>query len=224
MKRHAQSASLRTRLENLLPQRVRRELLILLAGQIVSYFGAKFLIRSRVHICMALPLDLRIPLIPWTVVIYFGCFLFWAWNYALILRSEPDAYFRSRFFRAELLGKLICFFCYVILPTTLPRIENTGRDVFSIILRMLYTVDAPDCLFPSMHCFVSWMCVIGLRRKPEFSRVYRAVSVIAAVLVFAATLTTRQHVIADVVSGVVLAELCWLLSGAFGKRSRSSRT
>ena len=222
LKRQKKAQGAAALLRKLIPEPVGRQLLILLGGQLVSYFGARFLIRDRVHICMALPIDGRIPFLAWMIVIYFGCFAFWAVNYTLILRTERRGTYR--FMRAELLGKLICFAFYVAVPTTLTRAEITGTGCFAALMRMLYTVDAPDCLFPSLHCFVSWMCVIGLRGKPEIPQWYRALSAVIAIVVFASTLTTKQHVIVDVISGVVLAELVWLVSGAIEKRKDGARS
>lgn len=33
-------------------------------------------------------LDRSIPLVPWTIIIYFGCYLFWAVNYVLCVRLD----------------------------------------------------------------------------------------------------------------------------------------
>ena len=197
-------------------------LLILFLVQLAVYYGAKFLIRGRPMLCMTLPVDDRIPLMPWTIVIYFGCFFFWIVNYVLILRAEQGE--SCRFFRAELMGKIVCFIIFVAVPTTLPRPQIEGAGVFSALMRQLYTVDAPDALFPSLHCFVSWMCVIGLRGKSCIPAGWKAASAVIAVLVFCATLTTKQHVLVDAIAGVLLAELCWLISGAIEKKRQGSHS
>ena len=213
MRKNDPSGGLRQWLERFAPAAVRRRLLLLLAGQCVLYWGAKALTRSRFHHCLALPIDGKIPLLPWTVLIYFGCFAFWAFAYAVILREE-SARGKNRFFFAELTGKLLSALCFVILPTTLNRPEIRGSGLFPWLMRFLYAVDAPDALFPSLHCFVSWMCFVGLRGKPQISKAFKLTAALAAVLVFAATLTTKQHVFVDVLGGVALAELVWLASGA----------
>ena len=203
------------------PKEACLRLFILVLVQFAVYYGAKFLIRGRQMFCMAVPADERIPLLPWTIVIYFGCFFFWAVNYYLILREEQGE--DSRFFRAELMGKVVCFLFFVLLPTTLARPEIEGTGVFSVLMRQLYAVDEPDALFPSLHCFVSWMCVTGLRGKSGIPAWWKVCSAVIAALVFCATLTTKQHVLADVPAGILLAELCWEISGTIGKRRRPPR-
>ena len=48
--------------------------------------------------------------------------------------------------------------------------------------------------------------MIAIRKNREISKQYKIFSVIVAVAVFISTLTTKQHVIFDVIAGVFLAE------------------
>ncbi len=80
-------------------------------------------------------------------------------------------------------------------------------------MRFLYWADSPENLFPSIHCLASWLCWVGVRGRREVPFWYRAFSLFMALAVCACTLTTKQHVLADAVGGVILAELCWLLAG-----------
>lgn len=208
-------------LKKWMPRRVAFLLLVLLAVHCASYYGAKAIISGGPYNYIGTAFDSHIPLIPCTVIIYYGCFLFWLTNYTNIVRTEPEGTYR--FFISEILGKIICFACYVLMPTAMIRPEVTGTGFFSDVIRMMYAIDPPDALFPSMHCFVSWMCVVGLRGKPCFSKKYRIFSIVMAVLVFIATLTTKQHVIADVIFGVILAELVYFIAGYFTRSKCKSR-
>lgn len=208
-------------LKKWMPKRIIIQLIILLAVHCASYYGAKYIINGGDYYYIGSALDSRIPLLPWTVIFYYGCFFFWIVYYTLILNTEPDG--TCRFFRAEILGKVICFLFYVLLPTTMIRPVVTETGFFPNVIRMMYSIDTPDALFPSMHCFVSWMCVVGLRGKPEIPRKHRIIAVIAALLVFMATLTTKQHVIVDVISGVLLAELVYFISGLLPNSKSDSK-
>ena len=75
----------------------------------------------------------------------------------------------------------------------------------------LYSIDAADNLFPSIHCLVSWFCYLGIRGRKEIPRWYQSVSMVIAILVFASTLLTKQHVIVDVAGGILLAEFCFFI-------------
>ncbi|MBP2033582.1 membrane-associated phospholipid phosphatase [Clostridium algifaecis] len=113
---------------------------------------------------------------------------------------------------ADLLGKLICGIVYVTFPTTNIRPDIITPDVFSDMLRFLYNIDAADNLFPSIHCLVSWYCFAGLRNCKTVPYWYRYFSLFMAIMICISTLVTKQHVIIDVLGGVMLAELTWQLS------------
>ena len=175
------------------------------------YYCARLLAGSRPHYVLETPQDQWIPVLPWSVAVYFGCFLFWGVNYWLCARQSREK--SERFFCADAMAKTICFFIFLVLPTTNCRPEITGADLWSELLRLLYRIDAPDNLFPSIHCLVSWLCWVGVRGRTDLPKAYRWFSFVAAIAVCLSTLTTRQHVIVDVAGGIVLAELCYWLCG-----------
>ena len=114
-----------------------------------------------------------------------------------------------RFFAADLLSRLVCFAIFLVFPTTNTRPVIEPEGFWNRVMLMVYQVDAADNLFPSIHCLVSWFCYIGLRGRREVPKWYRGVSCLLAVLVCISTLTTKQHVIVDVIGGVLLAEVCY---------------
>ena len=151
---------------------------------------------------------------PWTIIIYFGCYLFWAVNYVLCVRLDRRSAWQ--FLSADFLAKLVCLACFLILPTTNTRPEITGSSIWDVVMRFLYQVDAADNLFPSIHCLTSWFCYIGIRGRREVSKWYRVFSCLFALAVFISTLTTKQHVIIDVIAGAALAEVAYRVAGCTG--------
>jgi len=70
-------------------------------------------------------------------------------------------------------------------------------------------------LLPSIHCFVSWMCFIGVRNSPKVPSWWKEASFVIAIAICVSTLTTKQHILIDVFSGVMLAEICYALADKF---------
>ena len=150
----------------------------------------------------------RIPFVPWTVVIYLGCYVFWVINYVIGCRQERDRAFR--FISADFAAKLVCLFCYMAFPTTNTRPVIEGSSVWEEIMRLLYRMDAADNLLPSIHCLTSWFCFLAVRKNEKIPVWYKWVSLLIAVSICISTLTTKQHVLIDVFAGVALAELSYL--------------
>ena len=177
----------------------------------VVYIGGRWIAQGFYHYDLTLSIDALVPFLPWTVSIYFGCYLFWAINYYLCAKQCPQD--RYRFFCADALGKGICLLFFVLLPTTNVRPEITGDGLWDMGMKLLYSIDAADNLFPSIHCLNSWLCWVGVRKDKTVPLVYRWISFILAVTICITTLTTRQHVIVDVISGVLLAEVSYWITG-----------
>lgn len=88
-------------------------LIMALLCNFVVYSGCNALTRNWNLHSLAIPLDKQIPLIPWTIVIYFGCYIFWIINYILIYRRSRE--YAYRFFVADFLSRIVCLvFFYVI--------------------------------------------------------------------------------------------------------------
>ncbi len=187
-----------------------RLILIAIVLHVFTYFGTRLFTTGWYHYDMTTELDNRIPLVPWTVIIYLGCYIFWAVNY--ILGCTQDKENAEIFMWTEIISKAVCLICYVVIPTTnvRPHIEGTG--IFEKMMVWLYSADAADNLFPSIHCLTSWLCVIAVRDQKRIPKSYKFFSVVMAVLVCVSTVTTKQHVIVDVIAGVLLAELSFKLA------------
>lgn len=171
------------------------------------YCCGRSLATGRYHFCFTTAIDKEIPLLPWTMIIYWGCYIFWAANYYLGVRYDESG--RKQFIRTHYIGETVCFLLFVFLPTTMARPRVTGTTVFELMLRMQYSIDSATNLLPSIHCFASWLCWIGIRGNRNIPKWYRVFSLLFAVAVCISTLTVKQHVIADVFFSIALAETCY---------------
>ena len=175
----------------------------------VLYFGLQILMKGVYHHDFTSPLDRAIPFVPAWSVIYLGCYVFWGVNYILATRQKKEIWFR--FATADYLSRVICALFFIFLPTTNVRPEVSGHGLPDELMRFVYRMDDAANLFPSIHCLVSWFCVIGVRARADIPKWYRIFSYIAAFLVFLSTLFTKQHYIIDVIAGVILAEVCYYI-------------
>lgn len=175
----------------------------------VLYFGLQVFMKGAKHHDFTSALDRGIPFMPEWSIIYLGCFVFWGANYILAARQETEKWFR--FAVADYSSRIVCAFFFIVLPTTNVRPEVVGDGFSQMLMRFVYQMDEASNLFPSIHCLVSWFCFIAIRGRREIPVWYRLFSCVMAVLVFASTLFTKQHVIVDVFGGVILAEVCYYI-------------
>lgn len=199
---------------NILPRYMWLPVILSLSCNTVAYFGTRFFTSGMHHYVLSSTLDDMIPVVPWTIIIYWGCYIFWGINYIIGCRQEKDVAYN--FISADFFAKVICLIIFMLFPTTNIRPVIEGGSFWNDAMIALYGVDAADNLFPSIHCLTSWFCFIAVRKNKSISDIYKVVSFILAVAVFISTLTTRQHVIIDVIGGVALAEFSYWFTRVSG--------
>lgn len=178
----------------------------------ITYQGGRMATRGLPHTDMTAEIDTLIPFLPWTVAIYFGTFAFWIVSFYFIIRMDrPDA---DRFFCAQHITYIVTLIIFLLLPTTNIRPEITGNTIWDGLMRFLYSSDPPDGLFPSLHCIVSWLCWLGLRKNKKLPLACRLLTLFIAISICVSTLTTKQHVIADAIGGILLSEVCYIIAGS----------
>jgi membrane-associated phospholipid phosphatase len=155
------------------------------------------------------PLDDALPLVPLFVIPY--------------VSLEPLIYFsliaflifRTRIFQSAalslILAMLVSYLVYVILQTEVVRPVVSGSDVYSRMVRGVYAGDNPYNDFPSLHTSLSTIIAI------HWWRTDRRLGIIDAawtVLIVASTVFVKQHYVADLAAGLLLA---WGASWVSGK-------
>ena len=118
------------------------------------YFGLAKFASGWKHYDFTTPLDRMVPVVPWFVSIYFGCYLFWIVNYIMIARISKEHC--MRFVTADMVSRLVCGVFYLLIPTTNVRPVLEGSGIWTELLRTLYSMDSATNLFPSIHCRHPW--------------------------------------------------------------------
>ena len=190
-----------------------------LFGQIFAYYVTRVinsLLRGPVenYFDISTKLDNAIPLIPWWVSVYFLCYIFWVVGYIAVARQSKEICFKM--LMADFISKILCSIIFIVFPTTLARPQLTDNSFFSSVVQLLYSIDRPDNLFPSMHCSVSWLTARYILKCNSIGRLNKFLSVVAAILVFFSVLFTKQHVIIDIFAGIAIVEISIVLSEKTG--------
>jgi membrane-associated phospholipid phosphatase len=151
--------------------------------------------------------DRAVPLVPWWAIVYGGLYLFLILLPFFVVRQ--DELIRRTVYAYLLIWVTAYVFFFAIYPTAAPRPISVSGEGFGVWgLRALYSADPPHNCFPSLHVAHSLVSALAC------SRVHRrlgVIAVIAAALVAASTLFTKQHYVLDVLAGSVLALVAYAI-------------
>ena len=189
---------------------------VLIIVHLFNFYGTRLIANGFKHYDLTLALDRAIPFVPAFIVIYILAYVQWGYGIWYGISHGRETCFR--FIASALIGEVICIAVFIIMPTELVRTPVTGGDVFSKITGLIYSLDEPNNLFPSLHCFASWLCfrIIFYVEKEKRSKAYTIGSFVFTLLVFASTVFVKQHVVVDILGGVALVEISMLIEKLTG--------
>lgn len=168
---------------------------------IISTFGIE---RQIVHDFI------DIPFIPQGfTLIYVLAYIQWFLN-AYVLLRERDNKLLYKFFAIDAVGKIIAAIIFTAWPTQMIQPDTLNpalfdqKDFWIFHLNILYSLDDPVNLFPSIHCFESLVDAVVVCQAKKTSKAFKIGSVIFTLFVFASTVFTKQHILIDIPGGVLL--------------------
>ncbi len=185
--------------------------LSLIIVNLIAYYGTRLFTGGSLadNLNITLALDETIPFVPGAIVVYVGAFISWIIGFFVIARDSKEICYEV--FSGEMMAKLISTVIFLIMPTVMVRPEVPDGGFFHWLTKLIYAMDTPDNLFPSLHCLESWVVFRGAMRCRRVGNGYRISMFVIALLVFASTLLVKQHVILDVAGGILVGELgMWL--------------
>lgn len=201
------------RLEKILPKYAWLPLVLAFTINNITYFLSRPFTTPRKHYSIVTPIDEVMPFVPAFIIVYLGAYLFWIIGYLRIANGGKQLCLEM--ITADIIAKLICLVIFLVVPTEIASQEVTGSDIFSKATEVLYSLDARDNLFPSVHCLESWLCFRGVARIKNCSVGFKAGCFMAAVAIFVSTLLVKQHLFLDVIGGIAVVEIGLFLTRRF---------
>jgi membrane-associated phospholipid phosphatase len=152
------------------------------------------------RIFLETPLDHALPVVPIFAIPYVSLIPYIGLSLIVFL------FCRIRVYRSAALTMivvwLISYAFYFFLQSYVARPAITGTDPFSGLIRTVYASDQPYNDFPSLHTSLSTVIAIHWWR---FDRRMGIVAAIWTALIVASTVLVKQHYLADLAGGLVLA-------------------
>ena len=177
------------------------------------YFFTKLITENRVHYDLSLPIDEAIPFVPFFILFYILSYAQWFFSYVYHAHSGKESCFKI--LTSDIISNILCMICFLALPTSIVRPTVENNSIWHILTNMIYRLDTPVNLFPSMHCMSSWLCFKGSLLMKKAPRWYSWVQLVFTFFVFASTVFVKQHFFIDIIAGVLFVEIGWAISKHF---------
>lgn len=181
--------------------------IIILIFQVVLYFGCEFFQKNPKN--MDLPIDKKIPTLPYFAIIYVLWFPLIAIFPISLFKEAKNLY--ELYVICWIIDIVISVIIYLAYPTTCTRPKNLENIKGGRMLKILYkfSYKGLNCS-PSMHCSISTLVLIFALAASTMPINLRIIYSTTALGIILSTLFTKQHVLIDLVTGVLLAMLIFL--------------
>jgi membrane-associated phospholipid phosphatase len=180
--------------------------MVILVGMVPFYIFIAGPHPNRTQHVPAIALDAAIPLVPAWSLVYGALYAFLIALPVFVVREEEHL---RRTVRAYLAIWITAYACFLAYPTIAPRPDVIPQHGFGAWgLGLLYGMDPPYNCFPSLHVahsFVSALTCLRVHRRVGL------VAIVSAALVSLSTLFTKQHYVLDVIAGVLMALVAYVI-------------
>lgn len=165
------------------------------------------------------PLDTMIPFIPAFVIPYLIWYPFTFIVHFLLCKFNRSMYYRTLIITC--MGLIVCYITFYFFQTRIERPEIGPNGIINTFVNLVYSTDAPYNCFPSIHVLTSYI-LLKAAYQAKLSRKITAIISVTSWLIILSTLFIKQHMVADVLGGIVLSEILFLLIPNSLIRSRRS--
>lgn len=162
-------------------------------------------------------IDGLFPIIPIFILPYVWAYAFWGMAPMAVSKCKLDYFldYLAAYLLACIMGAVILIFAPTYMDRVAEGLMDTSKQGFLYdLMRFWYSLDGGDRaynLFPSFHCINSTISYLGVRKREEIPKWFRVYSLVITVLIYFATLFVKQHFFVDVISGIFIAVLAYMI-------------
>lgn len=175
--------------------------------QSILYFISK-LLQGNLNL-IGNTIDTKIPFLPAFFIPYCIWYLmiFLIPYYLYCKDKDKFVKYVISYVLCSMIGNIV----FISYPSTVARPTVTGTDIFSLIAKFIYWIDTPTNCFPSLHCAISMLFILYVCESKNTNIITKISVCIISILIMLSTLFTKQHVVADFISGDILALIVYLI-------------
>ena len=167
-------------------------------------------------------LDRQIPVIGWMIAPYMALYLYYP---AVLIFNQPDDRSRLEMIAGiQMLSALtiFCSFFFVFFPAEIDMRSDIPQSILegdgwqSTLFATIHAMDQPFNAWPSLHIVHSYFLgrvvtrwVLQAWPRSNIAKVFVGVIWIEYILLCISILTTKQHYLFDLATGLILAIFAW---------------
>jgi len=166
-----------------------------------------------------LDIDYSIPYMEIFVIPYiFGFYGFLFLSCLFYVLSDDEFFWR--FVYSLIIASSIAFTIFLLYPTKIVLRPKTMPNTFlSRLMSKYYIRDVEANSLPSAHTFFSWVISLNLMRDLKNVKV-KISALLMAIAVSLSTLFVRQHYVLDVIAGIVVGFVSFIVASKFARTSK----
>lgn len=159
-------------------------------------------------------IDNLIPVIPWMIIPYATLYFYYPMAALLGMKDEPTQRENIIFHQTFLILTWMIFAIFIIFPVKVDlrsEVFETELGMWQSWYDLLHSVDNPWNAWPSLHIVQSLLAVLVITRWHSYASKIWLVRIlwISWFMLMISVMTTKQHFIWDVISGVCIALIAW---------------
>lgn len=163
-------------------------------------------------------IDTKIPFNIWFMIPYCLWYILIFILPYFLYKKDKDNFIR--YIYSYIICTLIANIIFIVYPTTVARPEITGKGILEFITSFIFKIDNPpmNC-FPSLHCAMSMLFILFILEIKNVKKNVKITITLISILIMISTLYTKQHVFIDLISGVILAIITYIIVKIFYKEN-----
>lgn len=157
-------------------------------------------------------LDSLIPFNEFFIIFYISWYVYIFLGFIYFVFQNDFKFKRTCFYMFS--GMFISLIIYFIFPTGQNlRVNLNNENICQFIISLIYTVDTPTNVCPSIHVYNSIMMYISLYKNSVFdkNKLLQIMLFILVILICLSTLFIKQHAFIDVIAAIVLCIVIYLI-------------
>lgn len=179
------------------------------------YFPAFFLIErfNPVKYIIDFAPDKLIPFCEWFIFPYCLWYLTMPGSLLLLMLRDRDAFLRLCFMMFG--GMTLSLLIYLIAPNGINlRVPIEHENIAASLCRLLQTIDTPTNVCPSIHVSSAVATDLAIRHSDAYKDrpLIKGLSFIVSVSICIATLFIKQHSIIDLIAGLALCLILYIIA------------